>query len=106
MFSKFIDWRIFIGSFLVGLIFVWLAAPDTTTINVFPTPDNMNKFIYRDKAGNCFKYKMKEVMCPDNEDDIKTIPVQDGHALDEEKKEEKEVSGLKVKVGDKTINKI
>jgi hypothetical protein len=29
-----------------------------------PTPDNIDKYQYKDKADNCFSYQMKEVKCP------------------------------------------
>ena len=76
MFLKYINIRVFLISLAVGLLFVYLSNPDPTIIYVYPTPDNVNKINYKDKAGNCFKFSANEVTCPKNKSDIKTIPLQ------------------------------
>jgi len=76
MFFKYISLKIFLISLAIGLLFVYLSNPDPTIIYVYPTPDNVNKITYKDKASNCFKFGATEVMCPKNKKDIKTIPLQ------------------------------
>lgn len=76
MFFKYISLKIFLISLAIGLLFVYLSNPEPTIIYVYPTPDNVNKVTYKDKASNCFKFDAKEVMCPKNKKDIKTIPLQ------------------------------
>ena len=76
MFLKYINIRVFLLSLAAGLLFVYLSNPDPTIIYVYPTPDNINKINYKDKAGNCFKFLANEVKCPKNKNDIKTIPLQ------------------------------
>jgi hypothetical protein len=76
MFLKFISLKIFLISLAIGLLFVYLSNPDPTIIYVYPTPDNVNKITYKDKASNCFKFSAKEVQCPENKNSIKTIPLQ------------------------------
>ena len=47
MLSPYISLKVFALSFIVGLIFLYLLGPETKTIIVFPTPDNMGKIQYR-----------------------------------------------------------
>lgn len=76
MFLKFISLRIFLISLAIGLLFVYLSNPEPTIIYVYPTPDNVDKITYKDKAFNCFKFNANEVTCPKNKSMIKTIPLQ------------------------------
>ena len=76
MFLKFISLKIFLISLAIGLLFVYLSNPDPTIIYVYPTPDNVDKITYKDKASNCFKFSAKEVQCPENKNSIKTSPLQ------------------------------
>jgi hypothetical protein len=76
MFFKFINIRVFFISLAVGILFVYLSTPDPTIIYVYPTPDNVDKIKYKDKASNCFKFEANNVPCPKNNKDIKTIPLQ------------------------------
>jgi hypothetical protein len=50
--------------------------PDLRKIYVYPTPDNVDLLQYKDKAGNCFSYREREVSCPTNPNKISKIPVQ------------------------------
>jgi hypothetical protein len=76
MFFKYISLKVFFVSLALGLLFVYLSTPSPTIIYVYPTPDNVDKVEYKDKASNCFKFKATEVKCPSNPDLIKKIPVQ------------------------------
>ena len=76
MFFKFLSFKIFFISLAVGLLFAYLSSPEPTVIYVYPTPDNVGKVEYKDKADNCFQFESKEVECPSNHSLIKTIPVQ------------------------------
>ena len=42
----------------------------THVIYVYPTPDNQNKILYKDKTDNCFKFNAEEVECPDDKTKI------------------------------------
>jgi hypothetical protein len=50
--------------------------PDLRKIYVYPTPDNVDLLLYKDKAGNCFSYREHTVSCPTNPNKIAKIPVQ------------------------------
>ena len=75
-FMRFINVPVFLASFVLGLIAVYITVDDTRRIFVYPTPDNVATMQYRDKAGTCFDFKSKEVTCPANSADIAKIPAQ------------------------------
>jgi|LakMenEpi03Aug12_release.lakeMendotaPanAssembly.Ray.scaffolds.fasta_scaffold206484_3 hypothetical protein len=76
MFFKYISIKVFLISLALGLLFVYLSTPTPTIIYVYPTPDNVDRIEYKDKASNCFKFKADEVKCPADKNAIKKIPVQ------------------------------
>ena len=67
---KFIDVRIFFISLLVGLFLVYISTSPVETIYIFPTPENVDKFQYKDHADHCFSFVAKEVDCNSNKDVI------------------------------------
>ena len=73
--STIISFPVFNISLSIGLLFVYLSTPPPTVIYVYPTPENINKVEYKDKADNCYQFKSTEVSCV-NTEDIKTIPIQ------------------------------
>ena len=60
---EFIDWRVFIVSLAIGLLFVYVVEPPMKTIYVFPTPENVDKVQYVDHVDNCFDFKPVETSC-------------------------------------------
>ena len=76
MIFKFVSLPVFLISVAVGLFFVYLSQPPPTSIYVYPTPDNIDKVQYRDKADNCFQFESREVRCPSDKTKIKSIPIQ------------------------------
>ena len=76
MLGKYIDLKIFIISLALGLLFVYLWRPKEKVIYVYPTPDNVDKLVYKDKVDNCFKFTAHEVKCPSDTNKIKDIPLQ------------------------------
>jgi hypothetical protein len=49
---------------------------DTRKIYVYPTPENVSKLQYRDKANTCFSMTQTEVKCPKDESKITKIKAQ------------------------------
>jgi len=64
MFYNYINFRIFIITFAIGLFYIYINDDHKKIIIMHPTPDNIGKYQYKDKTDNCFSYQMKEVKCP------------------------------------------
>lgn len=72
--SNFINIRIFIISFAIGIFAVYLTGnSDKRKIIVFPTPDNIDEIQYKDDSGTCFQFKQTQVNCPINSNEISKI---------------------------------
>ena len=76
MIFNYISLPIFLVSFAVGLFFVYILGPERKTIYIYPSPENFNKILFKDKADNCFLLKEQQVECPKDESKIFTIPIQ------------------------------
>ena len=70
MLFGFVQWPIFFVSLIIGAVFVYLSAPSSKTVFVYPTPDNVNRYIYKDDVGTCHKYVPQEAQCSENTKDI------------------------------------
>lgn len=68
-----INFRVFIISFLLGLLCVYISNPEPKEITVYPTADNSHLFQFRDKVDNCFHMKQNIVKCSN---DVEEIPLQ------------------------------
>ena len=73
-----IDTRIFLISFFIGIFFAYITDPHQKVIYIYPSPDNTEKFIYKDEADSCFKFAYEEVGCPLDAKDMGNIPTQPG----------------------------
>uniref|UniRef100_A0AB39JF83 Uncharacterized protein n=1 Tax=Florenciella sp. virus SA2 TaxID=3240092 RepID=A0AB39JF83_9VIRU len=69
MIHKYINFKIFLLSFSIGVFYVYITDDYKQNIVVYPTPLNLDKKMYVDKSDNCFKYNLKEVPCPANKKD-------------------------------------
>ena len=76
MITNYISFRYFFISFAIGLFFVYIYGPETKTINIYPSPENVNKILFKDKADNCFYYDQEETDCPSDPSEISEIPIQ------------------------------
>jgi hypothetical protein len=76
MILEYISFRVFIISFAIGLFFVYIYGPEMKTIYIYPSPENIDKVIFKDKADNCFSFQANEVECPKNESILSKIPLQ------------------------------
>ena len=45
-------------------------------ILIYPSPENVDKVLFKDNANNCFYFKPVEVNCPSDESKISNIPIQ------------------------------
>ena len=73
---KYISLPLFILSFLIGMVYIYMSSPPNRSILIYPTVDNNGKFQYIDKAENCFTFEAKEDKCPFNTGSLKKIPIQ------------------------------
>lgn len=76
MILDFIDPFYFMIALAVGLLYTYLAAPVPDLIIKYPTPYNAGQITYKDDAGVCYKYKVKQAICPTKSGQIKDIPLQ------------------------------
>ena len=73
---NFISLPIFILSLSIDLFYVYISVPNPKIIYVYPTPDNLRNFQFKDHADNCFSFDAKEVSCAKAKGQVKKIPVQ------------------------------
>jgi hypothetical protein len=77
---EYINLKVFIISFAIGIFCVYIMGPDIKKIYVYPTISNVGKVQYKDRADNCFVYKENEVKCPLDKSMISDIKIQQGLA--------------------------
>jgi hypothetical protein len=76
MLTDYVSLPVFIASFAIGLIFVYVLGPETQNIYVYPTPQTYMNYQYKDGAGQCFEFKPVVTECPMNSFSVKTVPIQ------------------------------
>jgi hypothetical protein len=76
MIFDYISLPVFFVSLAIGLFFVYILGPDTKPVYIYPSPDNIDKILFKDDANNCFKYEPKEVICPKDDSKVENIQVQ------------------------------
>jgi hypothetical protein len=76
MLLQYISIKVFILSFIIGLIFVYFFGEEERKVYVYPTPQNIGKIQYKDSVSNCFTFSSKEVKCPSDNNMISKIPIQ------------------------------
>ncbi len=67
---------IFLLSFSIGLFFIYILGPEIKKIYIYPSPENVDKILFKDKAENCFYFNEENVECPKDESLISKIPIQ------------------------------
>lgn len=73
---QFIHIPAFLISFAIGIFVVYITMSPTRKIIVYPTPDNIDRVMYKDKSDACFTYSQEKVSCAANKDKLYVIPEQ------------------------------
>lgn len=76
MILNYISLPVFLISFAVGIFFIYILGPEMKTIMIYPSPENVDKILFKDKADNCFTFEETEVECPSDDSLISQIPIQ------------------------------
>ena len=79
MLSKFcdmIDFKLFLFSFCIGILFVYTLGADRKTVYMYPSPNTYKDIVILDDFCNCYKYGQKKISCEKNKDKITSFPVQ------------------------------
>ena len=77
--GSFIDYKVFLISFAIGLLFVYVLMPQQRVIMIYPNPENVKKMTIKDFSNSCFSYTPKEVVCPKDESRIKKYNIHGGN---------------------------
>jgi hypothetical protein len=76
MLLNYISFPVFLISFSIGLFFVYILGPDIKSIYIYPSPETIDKVLFKDKADNCFMFTENIVECPSDDSKLSTIPIQ------------------------------
>ena len=76
MLLNYISLPIFMVSLAIGLFFVYVLGPETKTVFIYPTPENVENILFKDQADQCFSLKQEEVDCPSDDSLLAKVPVQ------------------------------
>jgi hypothetical protein len=87
-FCDMIDFKLFLFSFCIGILFVYTLGADRKTVYMYPSPNTYKDIVIQDDAGNCYKYEQKKVPCEKNKDKITNFPVQ-SESTEKESEEDK-----------------
>jgi hypothetical protein len=65
----------FILAFSIGLFFAYITHPAPEVVLKFPSPTNVDTVTYKDKNGQCYKYKANQVECDVKDGQVKPQPI-------------------------------
>jgi hypothetical protein len=56
---KLFNFKLFLISFSIGVLYIYLTEDYKKVIILYPTPDNVDKYVYVDKSNNCFNFDLQ-----------------------------------------------
>lgn len=65
----------FFIALFIGFLMCYALTPPPKVVFKYPTPENAEDTIYKDKSSNCYKYEVDEVECPKDKKLIKENPI-------------------------------
>ena len=74
--SKSFNAKAFIISLAVGIFFVYISSPENMVLLIYPNPDNVDTYLFKDKTDTCYKYMSNEIKCPERDSLIMKYPIQ------------------------------
>lgn len=76
MLFKYIDIKLFLISLSIGLFYIYISEEYKKVIVIYPTPQNVDKYQYKDQSDECFSYELNEIKCPSDSSKYKEIHIQ------------------------------
>lgn len=67
----------FLAGFTIGVVGLFFWKQESRVVMKYPHPSNVNKLVYKDPNGVCYKYTASEVNCDKNEGNLKDYPIQE-----------------------------
>ena len=75
-FTDYINAPAFFITLAIGLFFTYVYSPPKKIVIKWPTPENIEKTVYKDHSDSCYKYKANEIDCPVDKSLITNIDAQ------------------------------
>jgi hypothetical protein len=74
--GKYINYKVFLLSLIVGLFLVYMTGPERRSIFVYPTKENSGTVQFKDSVGNCYAFDAVDKPCPKDPLKISYVPAQ------------------------------
>ena len=74
-FLKYFNFKYFLISFAVGILYIYLTNDYKKVVVLYPNPTNIDKYTYVDKTNNCFNYELNKRDCPKSDKEYVNINV-------------------------------
>jgi hypothetical protein len=76
LFGKYIDLKYFIASLALGLFYIYISDEYRKVVVLYPTPENMQRYQYKDLTDACYSFQLNEVKCPSDENIVQSAGAQ------------------------------